>query len=323
MSTTRAAISVDALARFAPEQLERALARLMADHVKATGTVDPAIMQDLVATLAEFGIRLPGDLVVLSRALVTVDGTLRVLAPDLSLVAFATESMTSTATAAPVLDRDELIRAACSRYALATPARPPIASSRSRRGDLGSSVVDEDARHPSNPHEPSAPPRRGHTFSSSRSCSSRPTGPEGRWRRAAEVFGYFHFGRRGLQFRAVRSSRTGWHHVSRRPAAAPGAGVASAPTEMPGVAVPDGGRLVSVTSYPGDVRLVVWVLVAVLLAVFVEVASRTSSGLSAASATREQDLAAIRVAMRSPGAGDRTGRCGGRVSCRRFRGSAW
>ena len=43
----------------------------------------------------EFGIRLPGDLVVLSRALVTLDGTLRVLAPDLSLVAAATESMTS------------------------------------------------------------------------------------------------------------------------------------------------------------------------------------------------------------------------------------
>ena len=32
--------------------------------------------------LARFGIRLPADLVVLSRALVTLDGTLRVLAPD-------------------------------------------------------------------------------------------------------------------------------------------------------------------------------------------------------------------------------------------------
>ena len=32
--------------------------------------------------VATFGIRLPGDLVVLSRALVTLDGTLRVLAPD-------------------------------------------------------------------------------------------------------------------------------------------------------------------------------------------------------------------------------------------------
>ena len=78
-----------------PEELERALARLIADHVRATGAVDPSVLQDLVATLAQFGIRLPGDLVVLSRALVTVDGTLRVLAPELSLVAAATESMTS------------------------------------------------------------------------------------------------------------------------------------------------------------------------------------------------------------------------------------
>jgi ubiquinone biosynthesis protein len=50
----------------APERLERAFARLMAEHMRATGTVDPSIMQDLVATLSEFGIRLPGDLVILS-----------------------------------------------------------------------------------------------------------------------------------------------------------------------------------------------------------------------------------------------------------------
>src|SRR4029079_2513583 len=92
----------------APEQLERALARLMADHVRVTGAVDPSVMQDLVATLARFGIRLPGDLVVLSRALVTLDGTLRVLAPDVSLVKLATETMTSTSDA-PV-DRDAMIR---------------------------------------------------------------------------------------------------------------------------------------------------------------------------------------------------------------------
>ena len=37
------------------------------------------MLQDLVRTLARFGVRLPGDLVLLSRALVTLDGTLRVL----------------------------------------------------------------------------------------------------------------------------------------------------------------------------------------------------------------------------------------------------
>ena len=35
-----------------PEQLERALARLMADHVRVTGAVEPTVLQDLVATLA-------------------------------------------------------------------------------------------------------------------------------------------------------------------------------------------------------------------------------------------------------------------------------
>ena len=79
-----------------PEQLERALARLLADHIRATGAVDPAILQDLVAMLTQFGVRLPGDLVILSRALVTLDGTLRVLAPGMSLVAAATEMITAT-----------------------------------------------------------------------------------------------------------------------------------------------------------------------------------------------------------------------------------
>ena len=77
----------------APERLERAFARLMAEHMRATGTVDPSILQDLVATLSEFGIRLPGDLVILSRALVTLDGTLRIISPRISLVEAATAQM--------------------------------------------------------------------------------------------------------------------------------------------------------------------------------------------------------------------------------------
>ena len=64
-----------------PEQLERALARLMAEHVRPSGNVDPAVMQDLVATLSRFGMRIPTDVVLLSRALVTVDGTLRASRP--------------------------------------------------------------------------------------------------------------------------------------------------------------------------------------------------------------------------------------------------
>ena len=58
--------------------------------------------------LASFGIRLPADLVILSRAIVTLDGTLRVIAPQLSFTAVANELMASTDT--PVLDRETMIR---------------------------------------------------------------------------------------------------------------------------------------------------------------------------------------------------------------------
>jgi ubiquinone biosynthesis protein len=92
-----------------PDRLERALARLMADHVRATGAVDPAVLQDLVATLTAFDVRLPGELVVLSRALVTLDGTLRVLAPGLSLVSSATEIVRSKHPPA-VVDPEEMVR---------------------------------------------------------------------------------------------------------------------------------------------------------------------------------------------------------------------
>jgi ubiquinone biosynthesis protein len=92
-----------------PERLERALARLVAHHVRPNGVVDPAVMQDLVRLLAEFGIRLPADLVLLSRAMVTLDGTLRSLAPGLSLVAAATEQM--RVGESPVASRDDLVRA--------------------------------------------------------------------------------------------------------------------------------------------------------------------------------------------------------------------
>jgi ubiquinone biosynthesis protein len=76
-----------------PDELERALARLMADHVRASGSVDPRVMQDLVATLSRFGLRLPRDVVLLSRALVTVDGTLRAICPEISLMSAATTLM--------------------------------------------------------------------------------------------------------------------------------------------------------------------------------------------------------------------------------------
>jgi ubiquinone biosynthesis protein len=131
-----------------PERLERALARLMADHVRASGAVDPTIMQDLVRTLSEFGIRLPADLVVLSRALVTLDGTLRVLSPGLSLVS-ARELMTSK-TSPPVIDRDAMIRdelLAVLPHLRRLPERVDRILTLTSRGDLRiRHVVDEDSR---------------------------------------------------------------------------------------------------------------------------------------------------------------------------------
>jgi ubiquinone biosynthesis protein len=131
-----------------PERLERALARLMADHVRASGVVEASVLQDLVRTLSEFDIRLPADLVVLSRALVTLDGTLRILSPGLSL-ASAMELMTS-APGPPVLDPQEMVRdevLAALPHLRRLPERIDRILTLTSRGDLRlRSVVDEDSR---------------------------------------------------------------------------------------------------------------------------------------------------------------------------------
>ncbi len=133
----------------APERLERAFARLMAEHMRATGTVDPSILQDLVATLSEFGIRLPGDLVILSRALVTLDGTLRIISPRISLVEAATAQM-AKGEEAPILDRDEMVKAelaAMLPHLRRLPDRVDRMLMLAGRGDLRiRTIVDEDSR---------------------------------------------------------------------------------------------------------------------------------------------------------------------------------
>jgi ubiquinone biosynthesis protein len=132
-----------------PDELERALARLMADHVRPGGSVDPAIMQDLVSTLSRFGMRLPKDLVLLSRALVTVDGTLRALCPEVSLIAAATSMVEGPAGEAVVdpgqLARDELW--AMVPHLRRLPERVDRILTLAGRGELRvRSVVDEDNR---------------------------------------------------------------------------------------------------------------------------------------------------------------------------------
>ena len=69
------------------ERLERALARLDGrERPRHRHRPADRACRTSSRMLASFGIRLPGDLVILSRAIVTLDGTLRVIAPQLSLV---------------------------------------------------------------------------------------------------------------------------------------------------------------------------------------------------------------------------------------------
>ena len=130
------------------ERLERALARLMAENIRPTGAIEPTVLQDLVRMLSEFGIRLPGDLVVLSRALVTLEGTLRVIWPMASMVAAATEMVSSSA--APVIDRDTMIRdelVAALPHLRHLPDRIDRILTLTSRGDLRiRNVVDEDGQ---------------------------------------------------------------------------------------------------------------------------------------------------------------------------------
>jgi ubiquinone biosynthesis protein len=154
LATRNVSLLRDAIERVAdvapagsPDRLERSLARLMADNVRASGAVAPSALQDLVATLSRFGIRLPGDLVVLSRSMVTLDGTLRVISPELNVVATAAGLM-GPESDEPVLDRDALIRdelISVLPHLRRLPDRIDRVLSLTGRGELRiRSIVDED-----------------------------------------------------------------------------------------------------------------------------------------------------------------------------------
>ena len=105
-------------------------------------------MQELVATLANFGLQLPADIVLLSRALATLDGTLRVLCPGRSLMTSFMAVLKSPTD--PVLDREDLVR---SELMSALPRLRKLPEHVDRilaltgRGDLRlRTVIDEDGR---------------------------------------------------------------------------------------------------------------------------------------------------------------------------------
>ena len=132
-----------------PERLERSFARLMADHMRPGGAVDPSILQDLISTLSEFGIRLPGDLVILSRAMVTLDGTLGIISPGVTLVGAATSQLTATDGPA-IVDPQTIVRQellSMLPHLRRLPDRLDRTLMLAGRGDLRvRSVVDEDSR---------------------------------------------------------------------------------------------------------------------------------------------------------------------------------
>jgi ubiquinone biosynthesis protein len=130
------------------DQLERTLARLVAESVRPGGQVSPRALQDLVPALAGLGITLPGDLVLLTRALVTLDGTIGVLAPGMSVVSAALD-VAGPAAVAP-LDPEEMVRQELLTAALRLrhlPDRIDRLTTLATRGDLRlRTVASEDER---------------------------------------------------------------------------------------------------------------------------------------------------------------------------------
>ena len=67
-------------------QLERALARLMADHLRPGATATDAMLQDFLSIVYRFGMKLPATVAAMFRALGTLSGTLEVLSPGYPLI---------------------------------------------------------------------------------------------------------------------------------------------------------------------------------------------------------------------------------------------
>ena len=71
------------------EQLERALAAFMSAHLGNGMTADAAFMRDLLTMLGRIGIAFPPAIAAVFRALITLDGTVRVIDPGFDMAAEA------------------------------------------------------------------------------------------------------------------------------------------------------------------------------------------------------------------------------------------
>lgn len=99
-------------------ELDRALARFMAEHLAGGGSPDAAMLTDLSRLLADHRIALPQATTTMFRALVTLEGTLQVLDPEFRLVEAAERVGVALAgrrfepEAIRTMLRDEALRAA-------------------------------------------------------------------------------------------------------------------------------------------------------------------------------------------------------------------
>ena len=267
-----------------PDELERALARLMADHVRPGASVDPAVFDELVATLSRFGMRLPTDVVLLSRALVTVDGTLRVLVPDLAFVAAAMKLVERKDDDRPVVDRQRVARSrSCCRCSPICAACPTKSTASSRSPGEASCVC---AASSTRTAGGSCAPSPTVCCSCSPGLRSSPRRP-GCWPRPTRA--RVSPGRPGCSRRSAtavcsseRCSCCGWWLPSlgtaRHERRACGGDHRRRPARQQSFDDrPPGERYFR---HPGDViRVVVWGLVTFALLVFIELAEGTNAGL--------------------------------------------
>jgi ubiquinone biosynthesis protein len=66
--------------------LERSLERMLGRHMRAGGGISAAAFQDLSMVIAQFGLRFPDWMATLIRTMVTLEGTLKAIDPNFSLV---------------------------------------------------------------------------------------------------------------------------------------------------------------------------------------------------------------------------------------------
>ncbi len=83
--------------------LETDVGRLM---VESSGGFDPALIHRVLTVMARHGLRVPASMTSLSRALLTLDGTLRVIDPSFELAAEATAAAEALAAPEGELDGD-------------------------------------------------------------------------------------------------------------------------------------------------------------------------------------------------------------------------